>query len=229
MANTTTYNTTRELLVRGALRKLGVSNPGSVEISNANEALNEALRELDIEGKWNWAIEMSESTITLSSNVRTYAAAATPASNQIPADILDLEYFWLLKGTNYVPVSIISQADAQKTYERESTGEPIFVYLEEGTTAAGNTLHVLPTPNGTYTGKFTYQRLLYDANASGSALDIPPQGIRSLKIILAADLADEHGAKDRDTWLIRRDAAVRKLRKMNFKKQASRPPQVEYY
>lgn len=202
-----TESMTRNEIVAKALKRLGATNPSNDEIADGVETLNMKLKEIDAKGKWLWAISNTESTITLSSSTQTYTTGV--GAGNISASILELETFSLYIGTQHERCDIITQHQAQRTYLRDDSGKPIAVYLEKGTTMANNKLWVYPTPNGTYTGKYTFRRRLYDFETASDNPDCPQGWELTLVAVLADELAPDFGVSLEERMFLRNDAELK--------------------
>lgn len=194
------FNVTRLELIKGALRKVGNSNPSSTDIANATTALNIITKRIDVQGRWFFAISSVESTLAITSGVGTYTVGTGP--NQIASDILALETFDLLIGNYHQPLSIFSSDVARTTLLRDGVGQPIAVYLERKASMLDNKLWLFTVPSGNYTGKYTYRRRIYDFDNVGDNPDIPQDSIECLEYQLAAHLVDDYGLPlDRCQWI----------------------------
>lgn len=182
---------TRLELVKRAYRRCGLDNPSTNRIAQAVAVLNDKLKELDAEGRWLHTITNTESTLTLSSGTRSYSAG-TGAAN-IAQYIVEFERVDLLIGTTYHPLTIIDKTTALSTYDREGTGQPYLVHLEKSALRTSQKAHFFPTPNGTFTVKYTYRRALYDFDNSSDNPDFPGWANQPLVKILAAEIAPECG------------------------------------
>lgn len=224
-----TETMTRNEIVTKALKRLGATNPSNDEIADAVQTLNMKLKEIDAKGKWLWAISNTESTITLSSSTQTYTTGV--GAGNISASILELETFSLYIGTQHERCDIITQSQAQRTYLRDDSGKPIAVYLEKGTTMATNKLWVYPTPNGTYTGKYTFRRRLYDFTAAGDNPDCPQGWELTLVAMLADELAPDYGVSTDERMILRSDAEAKLKERLaqNASKEILPPQQTEYF
>lgn len=222
-----TYNQNRLTIEKRALRRLGVTNPSQDELSYATEAFQALIKKLASKAPWIWNVSNTESSLTTVSSQREYSAGT--AATNIATDIWDIERIDVLVGTTYKPIDLISKKESLSTYEREGTGEPYLAYLERATTPATNSLHLFPTPGSAYTIKYTYQKVLSDADNTTSNLDFPPQALTDLSILLAADLADEYGAPDLAGWVARAQISLKDIISLNYQNTAPRRVTSEYF
>lgn len=231
MATGTTVNftITRTELVDAALRMLGNHYPSQTDRSNAVQTLNMRLRVIDTKGRWFWGISNTETTLTLTSGNRSYSVATAPTG--IASNILDLELFQLWDGVGYTPVRIVSKEESLNTWEREGTGQPYLVFLERGLTAASNKIHTFPTPDATYTAKYTYRRRLYDFDLTSDNPDLPQDAYDFLKKDLASQLAPEYGKSLPEIQLLSAlaDKALEDLRAANTQHYDIQPVATEYF
>lgn len=185
------YTTTRTKIIRRAFRRIGIKNPSVNEQISAVELLNEIMKEIDVEGRWLWAISNTETSLNTVASQRIYATGTPPVG--IKADILELENVELLKGTNYVPLRIIGKSESLSTFEREGTGEPIYVYLTQAPDMTNREMHFLPTPDAVYAVRYTYRRRLFDFDNAADIPDFPQDWNLRLVKRLANELAPEYG------------------------------------
>lgn len=203
------YTTTRDDLISGALRLLGVigqgQTPDATQVTTASEALNQIVKAWAAEGLPIWLIK--KQVITLTSGVNTYSIGLSQTVNVAkPLRI----YQALLHNTSTeidIPMTSKSRDEYQRLTQKESAGQPIFYYYE-ALRETGN-LYVYPTPDsvsaGANTVQIIYQSPLADFDASTDEPDLPQEGIRALKWVLADELSFEYGypTKERQELHIR--------------------------
>src|SRR6185369_17002519 len=105
--STNNANLTRDRLVRRALKRVGNTEPETSQIAEAVETLNIKIKELDERGKWLWAINNVETSLTLVASTSSYTVATPPTG--IASDILDLNTFALYIGSQHVWLSILDK------------------------------------------------------------------------------------------------------------------------
>lgn len=233
MANSD-HTATRNDIVKGALRRLGNSNPSTEDISNAVVSLNDLVRLIDYDGRWLWAIDNAETQLNIVAGTRTYTF--TSGSNEPPAgiagNILTLETFFLERSPSQrIRIEIWGKTQSLNSRLLEKTGEVRAVYLESGTTFPTNKIHAFPTSSRNETAKYSYRRALFDFDNPNDNPDFPQGAIRPLKIILAADLSDEFGKplQERQVLELRATEARKDLREMMEENKTIQPAVSEYF
>ena len=203
------YSTTRNELVAGALRILGVipegGTPSAEQYTTGSEALNMLVKAWGAEGLGIWAIK--KQTITLVASDNTYDIGLGSTVN-IPRPLV-IYQAWLRDTTTNIdiPMVALSQEEYNRLGNKTSTGNPVNYYYE----ALRNTgnLYVFPTPDSTVVSSksiiIQYQAPIEDFEASSDEPDVPQELFRALKFNLAAELAFEYGypIKDRQQLIMR--------------------------
>lgn len=188
---TSTATITRDKLVKRSFRRIGIKNPSTNDMVNAVELLNDKVKEIDVNGKWLWAISNTPSTLTLVANQRSYATGITATT--INSNILSLERVELVEGTTLTPLNIIGKTESIETSLRENTGKPVAVFLEQATAMASNKMHFFQTPNSAYSVQYYFRRRLYDFTSASMNPDFPQDWAQRLVKILSYELAPEYG------------------------------------
>ncbi len=222
-------NITRTELILDSMARLGVTSPSNEEKAQAVRILNAKIKEIDEQGRWLWAISNTETTLDIVAGTSIYTVGTPPSG--IASGILELEQFQFLIGTNYQPVDIISKTESISTYERESSssGDPIFVHLEEAADLADQRLILYPTPNAARTGKYIYRRRLYDFDNASDNPDFPLGWNIKLQKILAGELAIYYLPEDRaQVHIAIGESEMAKARAANESKQGT-VAQVAHY
>ncbi len=148
----------------------------------------------------------------------------------IPLYMLELVTFDLYSGGIYTPLGIFSKEEAIQTYLRENTGTPLAAYLEKAPNPVNNILHVLPTPNAASTCRFTYQRMLYDADSPAGNPDFPGHWNKALILGTAETLAGEYGAPDfADIVVTAKEALMKANAGSKEKLRPTRPIKIRDY
>jgi hypothetical protein len=212
---TSDANSSRDDLVRLAIGILGEDNPSPTQILQGVTVLNLVVKNVDVEGKWLWTVNPSESTLTLSAATQTYAAGS--GAGLIATNILSLVTFSLYLSSFHWDLDIFTQDKALKTTYRDGTGKPIGVYLERRPDPTQSKLWVYPTPDATYTAKYTYRRRLYDFDNATDNPDFPQEWVLALAKRLAAELAPFYGIPMQERLMLRDDAtiALREMKQAN--------------
>ena len=207
-------------LVRAALRRIGHSAPTDQEILDGRESLNMIAKRLDATARWLWAIAPVESTLTLVQDQEAYDVT----SDSLAGDIVRLEKVSYMQGTNRTHLSIVSSDDFLDSYDRDDTGEPYAVYLEQNPDRTLQKVRFLPTPGGSYTINYTYRRALYDFDTALDTPDFPQEWYHALKMIVSADLANDYGLPIGERQLLKSDALVAERERVKFNAASDKGP-----
>lgn len=209
ISNSYNFSTTRNELIAGALRILGVigegGTPSAEQYTTGAEALNMLLKSWESEGLPIWAIK--KTTITLVDGDNTY-----DIGDGLTVDVskpLRIYQAWLHDTTSNVDVPMVrlSQEEYNRLGNKTSSGFPVNYYYESLRTS-GN-LYVFPTPDSTTASAKTiivqYQAPFADFDAANDEPDVPQEWFRALKYGLADELALEYGypSKDRQELMLR--------------------------
>lgn len=210
MGSTSTETVTRTKLIQMAFRHIGESNPSNDDMANAVDLLNMLLKQIDIEGRWLWAISHTPSTIATVSTQESYDVS----SDSIPDDIMELDScFWMQTATDPIPMDILDKSGAQMTVNKDQSGQPEEIYLEKHRLLASQKLWIYPIPDGAYNIELYYRRRLYDFTAAGDNPDFPTEWVLALRKRLAYELAPDYGVplQERNQLRLEADALMRKL------------------
>lgn len=215
VGTTSDFTYTRNELIEMALSAIGVTEPSNDEYALSTKVLNSMIRHMDAKGQWAWAIDNTESTLTLVSGQQEYVTG-TGASN-IATNILRLEKAALLINTDREPLIILSKRESLKTpLQDESNSQPVEVYLEKSALRANNVLIFYPTPNSAYTVKYQYRRPLFDFDLPTDNPDFPQDWFLPVQKILAYELSSHFGKPLTERQLLKADADQAMMESENF-------------
>lgn len=186
-----TFNISRDDLVRKALRRVGVKNPSVSELQDAVSSLNYLIKKLDVAGNWLWTISTTETQLNTQVGVQTYGTGAPPIF--IPADIIMLNAMAVIQGQYRYYLRIVDKFESTVTMEKDRQGMPLLAYLDKGVTMIQNKLWIYPTPTQVWNIVYTFRRRLYDFVNPADNPDFPQEWFMPLSIYLASDLADSYG------------------------------------
>ena len=213
------YSTTRDSIIKGALRILGVlptgATPSAAQVTDASEALNQIIKAWGAESAPIWTIK--KQTIPLTNAVNMYAIGSGQTVN-IPKP-LKIYQALLHDTTDEIDIPLIgkSQEEYQRLSQKESSGQPVHYYFEN-LRDFGN-LYVYPTPDSTTAADKTiqiiYQAPLADFDTASDEPDVPQEGIRALKWVLASELCMEYGVPENRIKVIMTNAELRKIEFFN--------------
>ena len=196
-SNSTNYSTTRDTLIKGALRVIGAIGQGETPSANATseaaEALEYLVKALMAKGMPLWAIK--EYAVTLSASTTSYTIGEGQTVNT-PKPMKVIQAFLRNTSSNVdTPVRILTRQDYNMLGNKSSTGQPIQIFYEP--LRNYGILHVFPTPDSTSASSNTlhiiYQRPFEDFDSSGNEPDFPQEWFDALKFGLADRLAPEYG------------------------------------
>lgn len=188
MATTLTDNT-RDDIITMALRRLGVialgETPAAQAVTDAAQALNYYVKQLDADPKLKWKI---------GTTFLTAAISATDDSFSASTDTLRIEGMYFVDGTTSTrtPLKPMSRQEWIEIEEdNETNGDPKFYHVSRNT---DGTLTVNFWPKVANAGTMNYLAKtkldLYDSDVDQG--DVPDALVRHLVLQLAADLAWEY-------------------------------------
>lgn len=226
MSNTD-FTVTRDQIVRTALRRIGVSDPSTTEVSQAVTALNSIVRVIDQAGRWLWAITPTESTITTVGGQSAYNAE----DDDLRPDIIRLESVSILRGTSRTEIDILDKSSFIKSPYRESSGDPAIVHLQKESRLVNQTLVLYPVPTAGISIVYTYQRALHEFDAASDNPDMPAEWVIPLEDQLASRLSMEYGATTDQQLLLANTAkeSLAQAKTANGEPQAVMPAMRSLY
>jgi hypothetical protein len=202
-SNSSNFTVTRNELVHGALRILGVvgegQTPTSQQYSDAAEALNYLVKAWENQGVPLWCIKSQD--ITLVANQTDYNLGLGQSIN-IAKPLKIYQAYRHTTSNVDIPMTILSQQQYNILGNKATTGAPIQLYYNPQRDYG--VLSLFPTPSSADTSdvvRIFYQRPIDDFDASTDNPDVPQEMLRALKYSLAAELAFEYGisASDRES------------------------------
>lgn len=193
----TTYNLTRDQIIAGALRMLGVvaqgEAPTAIQITEAAEALNLMVKAFEADGMALWGI--TEYAVPLTNGVASYQIGVGKTINTPkPLKVIQAYNRDSISKVD-IPMRIITRQEYNTLGNKTSSGNPIQCWytpkLDHGV------LTLFPVPNTTTATNnqvyIVYQRSFEDFTASGDNPDFPQEWLECLKYGLAVRLAPEYG------------------------------------
>lgn len=203
-SNSTNYSTTRDNIIKRALRIIGAigsgETPTTQQVNDAAEALEMMIKAFMSEGMPLWKTETT--TQALSNATNSYTLSTTKPNRVIRA--------WLryTSGSIDVPINIISRDQYERLTSKTSTGYPNQLWYEPLRTTG--VLHVWPTPDtsvaAAVTLYYTYQKPFDDFDSSTNEPDFPQEWFDALCFGLAARLAPEYGLPLEERALLWKEA-----------------------
>lgn len=217
---TTTFSVTRDQVIQGALRILGVVIEGQVptteQYTTGTEALNYLLKSWNRQGLNLWTMRMA--SIPLDSGTALYTLGPT-GSVVMDRPLKILNAYIRTSSGNDTPITPVTKAEYNMLGSKTSQGRPnqfhYDPYLNNGT------ILFYPVPNdSTLTAWFEYQAPISDIAASTGIPDdipastdipeVPQEAYQALKWGLADQLSLEYGVDAQTRGEISTRAALEK-------------------
>jgi len=219
-SGTTNFSVSRDDLIKGALRKIGVvpqgETPTADQITEGAFALNLMVKAWEADGMPLWAIRTT--SIPLTAAVNTYSIGIGKTVNtDKPLKVLRA---WNRDSTSNVdiPMRILTKQEYDILGNKTSAGNPIQLYYEPQLNSGE--LKVFPTPSSTdvtnNTVYIVYQRPFEDFDASTDEPDFPQEWYDAVLYGLAVRLAPEYGVPIDQRQVLGREAADIKLAVLSF-------------
>ena len=215
-----TFNITRDQLITGALRMLGVvaqgETPTNVQILEAAEALNMLVKAYEADGMPLWGIETYG--ITLVAGQSTYViGTGQQVSIPKPLKVIQAWNKVLSSGVD-IPMRILTKQEYNVLGNKTTTGNPIQLHYQPKLTYGE--LYVFPVPTSIEQAQnkvyIVYQRPFEDFLNSGDNPDFPQEWLDALKYGLAARLAPEYGVPSDQRMILIREAKEIKEQALSF-------------
>ena len=221
-SGTTSFSVSRDDLIKGALRKIGVVAQGEVasadQISEASVALNMMVKAWEADGMPLWALRTTPITVT--ANKTSYVIGPSVSSDVVTDKPLKVIQAWNRDPTSKVdiPMRIITKQEYAILGNKATTGKPIQIYYEPK--IDNGTLYLFPTPAAgdvaTSTIYITYQRPFEDFNSTTDTPDFPSEWIEAIVYGLAVRLASEYGLPLDQRMLLTKEADKMKESALGF-------------
>jgi len=195
------FNLTRTEIIERAYRiigKLSVGETMSAEMDyQAVVALNTMVKAWQNEHVYLWTLR--EFTQSLSAGTKSYSLASNdPAIHAI-------DRAWWRDGTTDHGVAVASWRQYEDLYDKNSTGDPTIVALDNRITP---TMYVWPVPTQTRTLHCLGIVKLKDFDTASGNADFPVRWLAALTWGLAAELAPEFGISGRELQEREQKAAI---------------------
>lgn len=194
-SNSTNFNVTRNEIIHGALRILGVvgegQTPSAQQYTDAAEALNYLVKSWENQGVLIWCIKSQD--ITLVAGTADYNIGLGETVN-VAKPLKIYQAFRRTTNNVDVPMTILSQQQYNMLGNKTSSGAPIQLYYNAQRDYG--TLSLFPVPSSADVSdvvRIYYQRPIEDFDASTDNADIPQELLRALKYDLANEMAFEYG------------------------------------
>lgn len=216
---TYSFTRTREQLRDLVLRKLSVlgaeETPSADDAAIVYEAIDLRLKELVGKNQLWYKVAGAQSDVAIISGAATVNAAS---------DVLYPVSFAIRVNGEDMPVAIVDHREFQAIAEKTETGQP------EKMLFAGGVYRFWPVPDANYTGKLTYQQIAEDTVAATSP-DVEASMLRSLRTLVAYDLADDFGLQENKIMRLKLEAdeAMKTIFAINAQRVDASVVTTEYF
>ena len=213
-SGTTDYTTTRDDIIKRALRLIGATSQGetptATQISEAAISLNSLVKAWAADGMPLWAI--TEKTITLVAGQSEYTVT-TPK----PLKVLQA---WNRNTTSNVdiPMRVLTKQEYNMLGNKTSTGNPIQLYYDPRRDSG--VFHLFPVPTSVEQTAnvihYVCQIHFEDFDASTDNPDFPQEWYDAITYGLATRLAPEYGIPTADRKVLWQEMSIIKQEALNF-------------
>ena len=213
-SGTTAYSTTRDDIIKRALRLIGAlaqgETPTATQVTEAAVALNGLVKAWAADGMPLWAI--TEKTLPFVSGQRVYTLS-TPK----PLKVLQAWNHNITSNVD-IPMRIVTQAEYNILGNKTSSGNPIQVYYDPRRDTGE--MHVFPVPTTVEQSAnilyYICQIPFEDFNTSTDAPDFPQEWYDAVTYGLATRLAPEYGVSIPDRKTLWQEMSIIKQEALNF-------------
>ena len=219
-SGTTSFSISRDDLIKGALRKIGVvpqgETPTADMITEAAQALNLLVKSWQADGMPLWALRTYAVTLTAGTNSYEIGTGKTINTDK-PLKVIQA---WNrdVNSNIDIPMRIITKQEYSILGNKTTSGNPIQIYYEP--LRDSGVLHIFPTPSNTDASQqqiyITYQRPYEDFNSSTDTPDFPQEWYMAVLYGLAVILASEYGVPIDQRQVLGREAADMKAAALSF-------------
>lgn len=219
-SGTTSFSISRDDIIKGALRKIGVVAQGEVptqaQYDEGAFSLNLLIKAWEADGMPLWALRTTP--ITLSGGINSYEIGLGKTVNtDKPLKVIQAWNRNIISNVD-VPMRIITKQEYSILGNKTISGNPIQIYYEP--LRDSGILHIFPTPSDTDASQqqiyITYQRPYEDFNSSTDTPDFPQEWYMAVLYGLAVILASEYGVPIDQRQVLGREAADMKMAALSF-------------
>lgn len=219
-SGTTSYSTTRDDIIKRALRLVGALAQGETptpdQVTEAATALNGLVKAWQADGMPLWAIKSY--SVPLTATVASYRigvgqTVATPKPLKITQ-----AYNHNTSSNVDIPMRVLTRQEYNMLGNKTSAGNPIQVFYDPQRDYGD--LYVFPVPSATDAASnvitITYQRPFEDFDASTDTPDFPQEWFDAVTYGLATRLAPEYGLPIPDRKTLWQEMTIIKQDALNF-------------
>ena len=219
-SNSTNFSISRDDIINRALRLIGVVAQGesasTVQITEANIALNSLIKAYMADGMPLWAIK--QYSVPLTASTATYNIGVGQTINT-PKPLKVFQAYNRNTISNVdIPMRILSRQEYNILGNKTSAGNPIQIFYEPLNDYG--VLHVFPVPTSTEQANNTitivYQRPFEDFDASTDTPDFTQEWYDAITYGLASRLAGEYQISTEVRRTLMQEAAMIKQEALNF-------------
>jgi hypothetical protein len=216
----TNFSVSRDDLIKGALRKIGVVPQGEVpttdQITEGAFALNLMVKAWQADGMPLWALRTTPIPLTATVNTYTIGTGKTVSTDK-PLKVIRAWNHDVNSNID-IPMRILTKQEYDILGNKTSSGNPIQLYYAP--LLNSGEIKVFPTPSTTEVTNNTiyivYQRPFEDFDASTDEPDFPQEWYDAVLYGLAVRLAPEYGLPIDQRQVLGREAADIKLAALSF-------------
>jgi hypothetical protein len=207
------WTLTRDQVITGALRKLGVlpngTSPSTAQTNDAADALNALVKAFQADGMPLWAI--TSHTWTVTAGTASYTIGVGQTLNTV-APLKVFQAFYTIADSNQTPMNVYNRYDFNQLPVNGTTieGTPVNLYYQPTSGSSGEptgTIKLWPVPvDSTTQVTIHYQRPYNDMDSASNNFDFPSYWIQALIYNLAWSLSPEYGVPPTDRTLLAEEA-----------------------
>lgn len=234
LSNSINYTTTRDDIIKRALRIVGAlgqgETPPAQAVTEASQALNDITKEWQADGMQLWKRAHNAMSGTISAGVSITLGPTGTSSNvtgEAPLKILDAWYRNTTTSVD-VPLNLITKNEYDKLPNKGVQGTPTQLYYDflrskSSSVGSGNSqgvLYLYPAMSSTFIAANTIYISgvypLYDFDSSSDQPDVPDYLVNALVWGLADQLAYEYGLGPVEKSQIEKKAMKHKAIALSF-------------
>lgn len=207
-SNSTDFSSSRDTIIKGALRKVGAlaqgQTPTTNNVNDAAEALNNLVKAWMADGMPLWKIATYNFNLTAATNKYTIGLSQTLNTSK-PLKIIQA---WIRNSSGVdIPLKLETLYDYNRLSNKSAVGMPI--QLTYHPQRVSGDIYVYPTPDATIANEYDiyirYQAPYEDFDAANNEPDFPQEWFQALIYGLAYVLAPEYGIPLEERMVLKSD------------------------